>query len=155
VKHLLTLLIGFVVGVASLWGMFVFSTHRTPAPPELRSPTAIKVTFYPTFDLCAGVGNIDGGPLNIPSEEMDLAFRLLTPGEYYGGVNDFIARIVAEVAITHADGEQTRVFVRYGGKNPAVVSVDGRNYFYARNDPDVHDGVVQLIQLANRAARKK
>ena len=151
-KHLPPLLIGFVLGVAALWGVFAFSTHRTPATPELRPPTAITITLYPR----EGVGGIDGVPVDIPPEKLDLAFRLLTPEKYFeGGVHEFITRIVAAAVITHADGTQTSVLVRDHGKNPAVVSVDGRNYFYARNDPDVHTGAIQLIRLVNEVAQAK
>lgn len=130
-------------------GVFVFSTHRTPATPELRPPTAIKVTLYPW----EGVGGIDGAPVDIPPEKLDLAFRLLTPEKYFeGGVHEFITRIVAEAVITHADGTQTHVLVRDHGHNPAVVTVDGRHYFYARNDPDVLAGAHQLIGLVNEVA---
>jgi hypothetical protein len=62
---------------------------------------------------------------------------------------------VAEAVITHGDGTQTFVMVRDHGHNPAVVSVDGENYFYARNDPDVHAGAFQLIRLVREVADAK
>jgi hypothetical protein len=152
VKHLRPLLIGFVLGVAAVCGVFVLSTHRTPATPELQPPTAIKVTLYPW----EGIGGIDGVPVDVPPENLELAFRLLTPEKYFeGGIHEFITRIVAEAVITHANGTQTSVLVRDHGHNPAVVTVDGRNYFYARNDPDVHAGAVQLIRLVNELAQKE
>jgi hypothetical protein len=152
VKHLRPLLIGFMLGVASMCGVFVLLRHRTPATPELQLPTAIKVTLYPWN----GIGGIDGVPVDIPPEKLDLAFRLLTPEKYFeGGVHEFIARIVAEAVITHADGTQTSVLVRDYGHNPAVVTVDGKNYFYARNDPDVHAGASQLIGLVNELGQRE
>ncbi len=151
-KCLPRLLIGFVLGGAAICGVFVLSMHRTPSTPGLKPPTAIKVTLYPW----EGVGGIDGGPVDIPPDKLDLAFRLLTPEKYFeGGVHEFITRIVAEAVITHADGTQTTVLVRDHGHNPAVVTVDGRDYFYARNDPDVHAGAVQFIRLVNEIAHKE
>ena len=151
-RHLPALLIGFVAGAAVLWGVFVFTTRRSPPTPALRPPTAIRVTLYPW----AGVGGIDGEPVDIPAENLDLAFRLLTPVKYFeGGVNEFITRVVAEAVITHADGKETFVLVRDHGKNPAVVTVDGRTYFYARNDPDIYAGAVQIIRLVREVAHKK
>src|SRR5262249_42120561 len=142
-------LIGFLLGGAVACGVFVLLTHRTPSTPQLRPPTAIKVTLYPW----QGVGGIDGEPVDIPAEKLDLAFRLLTPASYFeGGVHEFITPIVPEAVINHADGTETSVLVRDHGHNPAVVTVDGRNYFYGRNDPDVHAGAVQLIRLVTEVA---
>jgi hypothetical protein len=152
VKHLRPVLIGFVLGAAVMCGVFAFSAHQTPSPPELRPPTAIQVTLYPW----PGVGGIDGEPVDIPPEKLDRAFRLLTPERYFeGGVHEFITRIVAEAVIIHADGTATPVLVRDHGPNPAVVSIDGRTYFYARSDPDVHAGAIQLIRLVNEVAHAK
>lgn len=151
-KRLLPLLIGFVLGAAATCGVFVLPARRPPAAPELRPPTAIRVTLYP-WD---GTGGIDGVPVDVPPEKLDLAFRLLTPEKYFEDeVHEFITRIVAEAVITHADGSETSVLVRDHGHNPAVVTVDGRNYFYARNDPDVRAGAVQLVRLVNEVAHKK
>ena len=122
------------------------------AIPQSCPPTAIKVTLYP-WD---GVGGIDCDPVDIPPDILDFALRLLTPEKYFeGGVHEFITRIVAEAVITHSDGTQTFMLVRDHGKNPAVVSVDGRNYFYARNDPDVHAGAMELIRLVREVAHAK
>lgn len=151
-KHLLPLLIGFVLGAAAMYGVLVLSMHRTQETPELQPPTAIKVTLYPW----QGIGGINGEPVDIPPEKMDLAFRLLTPEKYFeGGVHEFVTRVVAEAVITHTDGTQTFVLVRDHGHNPAVVTVDGRNYFYARNDPDVYAGAIQLIRLVNEVAHSR
>jgi hypothetical protein len=151
-RHLPALLTGFALGAAVMCGFFVASNRRQPPPPSLRPPIAIKVTLYP-WD---GMGDINGKPVDIPRDKQDLAFRLLTPETYFeGGVHEFITRIVAEAIITHVDGEKTSVLVRDHGKNPAVVTVDGRNYFYARNDPDVHAGAIQLIALVREVCDKK
>jgi hypothetical protein len=151
-KHLLSLAVGFLLGGAVMCAVFALSTLMPPPTPKLRAPTAITVTLYPG----QGVGGTDCEPVDIPPEKLDFAFRLLTPDQYFrGGVHDFITRIVAEAVFTHKDGTQTFVMVRDHGHNPAVVSVDGTNYFYARNDPDVHAGGVQLIRLVTEVAHTK
>ena len=151
-KHIVTFVIGFLFGAAAIFGVFVLLTHRSPTTPELRPPTAIKVTLY----SWEGIGEIDGKPVDIPPDKLDFAFRRLTPEKYFsGGVHEFITRIVAEAVITHADGTQTFVLVRDHGHNPAVVSVDGRHYFYARNDPDVYAGAIELIRLVSAVAPAK
>lgn len=151
-RHLPALLIGVVAGAAGTCAVFVVSTRRPPPTPVLRPPTAIKVTLYPWN----GIRGIDGEPVDVPPDKLDLAFRLLTPETYFeGGVHEFITRVVAEAVITHADGKKTFVLVRDYGHNPAVVTVDGRHYFFARNDPDVHAGAVQLIRLVREVAPKK
>lgn len=153
-KRVLPFLIGFALGGATVGSVFVFLKHRTPATPNLRPPTAINVTLYPW----EGIGGTDRLPvrIHIPSDKLDFAFRLMTPETYFdGGVNEFIAPLVAEAVITHSDGTHTRVLVRDYGHNPAVVSVDGKNYFYARNDPDVLAGAYQLIGLVNEVAHRE
>lgn len=146
------MLVGFVAGAAVMCGVFVYTTRRAPATPELRPPTAIKVTLHPW----QGVGGFDGEPVDIPPDRLDLAFRLLTPETHFeGGVHEFITPVVAEAVVTHADGKETFVLVRDHGKNPAVVTVDGRTYFYARNDSDVHAGATQLIRLVREVAHQQ
>jgi hypothetical protein len=141
-----------VLGGVTISGVFVLSMRSPPTTPKLRPPTAIRVTLHPW----EGIGGADCEPVDVPPEKLDFAFRLLTPEKYFeGGVHEFITRIVAEAVITHADGTQTSVLVRDHGHNPAVVSVDGRNYFYARNDSDIHAGAVQLIRLVNEVAHKE
>jgi hypothetical protein len=153
VKRLLPFLIGVGLGGAAVCTVFVLLIHRTPATPELRPPTAISVTLYP-WERISGTDRLPVD-IHIPSDQMDFAFRLLTPEAYFGEVNEFITRIVAEAVITHADGTRTHVLIRDHGHNPAVVTVDGKNYFYARNDPDVVAGAYQLIRLVNEVAHRQ
>ncbi|MGE3806866.1 MAG: hypothetical protein AB7K24_19540 [Gemmataceae bacterium] len=152
-KQVPALVIGFVLGGIAMACLVAYSVHRAPAAPELRPAKAIKVTLYPWEFM----GGVDGKPVEIPPEKLDQVYRRLTPDTYYeGGVCDFITPIVAKAVITHDDGTETSVLVRDGGHNPAVVSLDGRNYFYARSDPDVYAGAYELFQvvgaLKNHAA---
>lgn len=150
VKNLLCFVAGFLLGATVLCVLFACATRMPPPTPTLRPPTAIRITLYPWL------GRTDCRPVDIPPERLDLAFRLLTPDQFFGHpVYDFVTPIVAEAVLTHEDGTRTSVMVRDHGHNPAVVSLDGWNYFYARNDPDVHAGAIELIRLVNEVARPK
>ena len=98
-----------------------------------------------------------GRPITeIPPGEIDYVFRLLTPDKYYGrSVNDWITPLIAEVVITHENHPDTRLLVRWGGKNPAMISVDGRNYFYGRQYEDIFDGGTQLVRVLDELAAAK
>lgn len=151
-RRLPGLLTGFVLGAVVMCVVFVVTTRRPPPTPALPPATAIKVTLHPWH----GIGGIDGKPVDIPPDKLDLAFRLLTPAAHFGGgVHEFITPVVAEAVVTHADGTETLLLVRDNGKNPAVVTVDGRAYFYARNDPDVHAGASQLVGLVLDVSRTR
>lgn len=150
-KHLLMLLLGFAVGAAFMTSVFVASTHRSPVVPVLKQPNAIKVTLHPW----QGFGESECSPVEIPPGELDSVYRLIAPEKYFeGGVNDFISPIIAEAVITHADAQETTLLIRDFGHNPALVTVDGRSYFFARNDPDILAGANQLIRLVNSIKQK-
>jgi hypothetical protein len=120
-------------------------SQQPPATPRFPPPKAMTVILYPAPEW----NRTSSPPANIPAEKLDYAWRLVTPDTYYrGGVNDWITPLMGEVILTHEDGSSTRLLVRWSGHNPALISVDGRHYFYGRADKDIHDGGVQLIRLA-------
>jgi hypothetical protein len=152
IRHLPALLIGFVAGAAAMCGVVAVSTRLPPPVPVLPPATAIRVSLYPW----EGVGEVDGEPVDIPPDKLDFVFRRLTPQTHFESpVHEFITPVVARAVITHADGKETSVLVRNHGHNPAVVTVDGWHYFYARNDPDVYAGAFELIQLVHEVAHEK
>jgi hypothetical protein len=90
-------------------------------------------------------------PTEIPARELDYAFRLVTPYQYYGSdVRDDVCPLMAQVVITHEDAPDTRLLIGESGHNPVLISVDGRNYFYGRAGEDIHYGAVQLIRLVRQ-----
>jgi hypothetical protein len=152
IRHLPALLIGFVAGAAALCGVLVISSRLPPPVPVLPPATAIRVTLYPWENA----GRIDGEPVDIPPDKLEFVLRRLTPQTYFESpVYEFITPVVAQAVITHADGKETSVLVRDHGHNPAVVTVDGRHYFYARNDPDVYAGAFELLRLVHEVAHEK
>ena len=86
--------------------------------------------------------------VRIPIERQDEIYRRLVPGKFYGNIYEHVSPLVAEAVIEHLDQTETRVLVREGGHNPAIVSVDGINYFYAKNESDVYAGAIELIRIA-------
>lgn len=152
-KSLTVLFLGFMFGVFATGWAISFVVHGVPSTPTLRPATAIQVVLYPS-EYTGGPSV--GVPISIPPENLDFVFRLLTPEKYFGRrVHDFITPVFAEVEISHSDGTRTRILVREHGHNPAVVTLDGYNYFYARNDPDVTLGACQLGWLVQKIPYEK
>lgn len=137
--------LGLVCGAALLLLLTVLTSRFTPPTPHLKQPKTITVFLHPWSEYRAAT-NI---PVIIPAKNQESVFRRLVPETYYGDINEHITPIVAHATITHSDETQTHVLVREGGKNPAVVSVDGKNYFYARNESDVFAGATELISLVS------
>ena len=144
-----------VTVVATLIGVAIVTTiviRQPPPTPPLAPPKTITVTLYPIPNM----GLRGCPPTEIPASEIDRVVRLVTPDKYYeGGVNDWITPLIAEVVFTHEGQPDTRLLVRWAGKNPATISVDGRNYFYGKPHEEVHDGGMQLIGLVQRLNEAK
>lgn len=152
-KSLTVFFLGFMFGVLATGWAISFLVHGVPPTPPLRPATAIQVVLYPS-EFTGGPSV--GVPISIPPENLDFVFRLVTPEKFYQKrVYEFITPVLAKVEITHGDKTQTRILVRDGGHNPAVVTLDGNNYFYARNDPDFTVGAYQLGWLVQKIPYEK
>jgi len=82
--------------------------------------------------------------------------QLVTPVGYLrGGINEFVYPIVAEVVIEHESGKDTNMLVRSCGKNPAIVTVDGHEYFSATRDEEYSDGSMALVGLVRRIRKDR
>src|SRR4051812_30754135 len=95
---------------------------QKPQAPELRPASRIVVTLPGIPDLI-----VPAIPTTteIPASDMEIVTRLITPERYYeGGVNDHITPPIAVVVLTHSDQSESRLFIRWSGKNPALVSLD-------------------------------
>ena len=147
-----TALVTFVVTLAGAGVVATVVSRQPPPTPRLAPPKTITVTLYPIPDIDPS----GCPPTAIPAGEFDHVMRLITPDKYYeGGVNDWITPLIAEVVITHEGQADTRLLVRWAGKNPATISVDGRHYFYGRPHEEVHDGGMQLVALVRRLDKAK
>ena len=136
-----------LASVATYASMFAIAKLNKPAVPTIEPPTSIKVTLYPVSQL-----GFEGlAATTIPPAEYESVMRLIRPAFFdASGIHDGINPLVAEVEIAHEGAKITTVFVRSSGVNPALVSVDGSNYFYAENHQDVFDGSVKLFQVMKR-----
>jgi hypothetical protein len=143
-------ILGFVCGAAALLLLLTVSASRSPPTPNLKPPESITVLLYPPWtrpDTPEAV--------IVPAKRHGDVFRRLIPETYYGEVTGDYPPIVADAKIAHPDETQTRVLVREGGKNPAVVSVDGIHYFYAKNEPDLFAGATELIRIVRELDYQK
>jgi hypothetical protein len=126
--------------------------NRLPPPtPQLAPPKTITVTLYPLNGLSKAYP-----PTEIPPGDVDQVMRLVTPDIYYeGGVHDWITPLIAEVVITHEGQPDTHLLVRWAGANPAMISVDGRNYFYGVPHKGIKDGGAKLVGIVQEIAITK
>lgn len=140
-------LCGFALGVAAMWVAFAAHARSVPPTPVLKPASAIRVTLYPY----EGFGFQGGESVDIPNADLERMTTLLTPTLYYGPtVNDFLLPLIAVATVAHPDGTKTEVLIREAGVNPAAVSFDGRNYFYADTPPDMKVGSVAIANLVRQ-----
>ena len=136
-----------LVGVYSLW---IVVNRQQPQAPRIRPPKTMTVIMHPFQEW----DKTRYPPTEIPAAELDYAFRLVTPDRYYEG--GLIERpLMAVVVLSHESWPDTMLLVRWSGHNPALISVDGRNYFYGRNDEDIGDGGLQLLRLVHKLTDAK
>ncbi len=126
-------------------------TQFTPRAPQLKEARTITIFLHPWGGYEAATNKA----VVVPPESQRDVFRRLVPDQFYGKVFEHVTPLVAEAVITHTDASQTRVLVREGGVNPAVVSVDGVTYFYAKNESDVYAGANELIKIVSEIAYKQ
>lgn len=147
----LTAAITFCITLALIYGLFKLTT-RPPQAPALDPPKAITVTLHP----CDQVGITGSGPIEVPAAEFEQVMKLVTPGQYVeGGLNEFICPLIAEVVIRHEGQRETYLLIRDAGNNPAMISADGRHYYYGVPYEGVGDGAMKLAGLVRRLAEKK
>lgn len=142
-KTVAYVLLGFALGVFATYSFVRYTRSLPPETPVVRKPESVVVFLHPWGGYEAATTKA----VRIPIKMQEEVFRRLVPETFYGSVDEHVSPLVAEAVITHADRTETTVLVRDGGHNPAVVSVDGVNYFYAKKEPDVFAGANELIRL--------
>ncbi len=147
-----TAFVSFIATLAGVAAVATVVSRQPPPTPQLARAKSISVTLYPMRDF-----NFPGCPrTEVPVGDIEHVMRLVTPDVYYsGGVSDWITPLIAEVIITHEGQKDTHLLVRWAGKNPATISVDGRHYFYGTTHEDIGDGGIQLVALVRRLAEVK
>jgi hypothetical protein len=142
-KSITCVLAGFALGVFATYCCVIFLMSLPPETPIVPKPESITIFLHPWGGYEAATTKA----VHIPSDSQEQIFRRLVPETFCGNVYENISPLVAEAFVTHADKTETRVLVRDGGHNPAIVSVDGVNYFYAKKESDVYAGANELIRL--------
>jgi hypothetical protein len=94
-----------------------------------------------------GISAIDD--IEVPQVDMAAFAILITPTRRFPhAIDDRIYYHVADVFIQHQDGTTTTLIVRHTGHNPAAISLDDCNYYYAGSDA-FPDGAIRIVQLLN------
>ncbi|MEZ6142218.1 MAG: hypothetical protein R3B84_16790 [Zavarzinella sp.] len=138
-------LLGLFFGIILTTGAglaIVYLQNRTAPPvPELQPAVKITITLFPLENI----GQYDSVRVEVPAEQMGSILQRLTPVAYQPNVqHDFTNPLVAAVNIAHSDGSETKLLVRDFGHNPALVTLNGRDYFVAREGDA---GGMELIRL--------
>jgi hypothetical protein len=106
-------------------------------------PVAMTVTLQALPDF----GLAESKTIEAKEGVLDKVYDLVKPTRILdGGVNKKINPLVATIDAHYADGLKTRMYVRWMGKNPAGVSFDDKQYYWA-DGGDRGDGAVDLVRL--------
>ena len=150
-KSVAFVLAGFTLGVFATFCFVNFTKSLPPDTPIVPNPESITVFLHPWGGREAATTKA----VRIPTESQEQIFRRLVPEAFYGNVYENVTPLVAEAVITHADKTRTSGLVRDGGHNPAIVSVDGVTYFYAKTESDVYAAADELIRMVAEMAYKQ
>jgi hypothetical protein len=116
---------------------------REPAPPVLLPAKSITARLHSVPEL--GIQAIEH--VEVPDEELSHFLRLVTPQQFVTvGVRPSTDYHVADVYLHHDDSKVTEITVRWMGHNPAAVTIDGSDYFFASTD-DFPDGAIRIARL--------
>jgi len=151
------LIVAVVVTIIIMFiGMSLLFRHTVQAPPTpiIADADTITITLYPLPDL-----GVDGSkPITIPKQYHNRIMDFLKPGQPYshsGSINEFMHTLIARVELTHTNGPKTLLLVRWSGKNPALISVDGRHYYYGASTDEIYDGAIQLRSLVDSISKNQ
>lgn len=109
-------------------GLMLAGCSKQPAPPILPASIRITAQLYSVADM--GVEGIDH--VEVPADHIPQILKIVTPVSFIkDGVLPNLNYHVADVYLHHEDSSVTKITVRFTGHNPAAVTVDGVNYFYA------------------------
>ncbi len=127
-------------------GLMVAGCQKQPATPTFPETTRITAQLYSVPDT--GTKGIDH--IEVPQEYIPQILKIVTPVTFEeGGLRPTSNYHVADVYLHHEDSKPTKIEVRSTGHNPAAVTVDCSNYFYASVDGPA-DGAWELALLLQR-----
>ncbi len=121
----------FQIAIAC-FGLMVAGCQNQPAPPTFPATSRITARVHSVPDMV--IETIDH--VEVPQQHIPKIMQLVTPVTYIeSGIEPRLNYHVADVYLHHQDSNKvTTIEVRFTGHNPAAVTVDGGNYFYAPVD---------------------
>ena len=130
-----------LVAALVLWLSCAGCKGQKPVPTYPR-PVAMRVILEETPGLVPKQREVEIQPIDI-----DKVYELVKPTRWYEEkVHRSMQPIVARIISTHPDGSTTELSVRWTGQNPAIVSLNDTEYYWA-DSGFPGDGAVQLIRL--------
>jgi hypothetical protein len=127
-------------------GLIFAGCPKQTALPTLPATIRVTAQLYSVPDM--GIEGIDR--VEVPQDHVPQILKIVTPVTFIkGGVVPELNYHVADVYLHHEDFNVTKIKVRFTGHNPAAVTVDGVNYFYASVDGPA-DGARGLARLLAR-----
>ncbi|UUO05178.1 hypothetical protein M4951_17545 [Blastopirellula sp. J2-11] len=126
------------------------------APPSAPTFPAIeRVTAQVHSSREMSVPEIE--KVEVPPEDTMEVLRMVLPVTFKkDGIRPHLNFHIADVYLHHKDSSVTKIEVRCTGHNPAAVTVDGSNYFYASIDgpADGARGLVDLLMMIDFKEKK-
>jgi hypothetical protein len=148
-----TAVITFLLTVAGIAKLADYDRNRFVPPPQIPAVKSATVRLHPVSKLF-----LDEVPPSVEftGEDVDPIVKLVTPVKHHNHtITDWHSPIIADVTLKHDGPDDTHMLVRWMGKGPAAVTLDGRTYFTGQWNPDRPDGGTDLIQTVLKAAEKK
>jgi hypothetical protein len=115
----------------------------TDSVPILLPPAAITVNLQqaPEWGLDKPMS------VKVKANDLEKVYKLIKPFRPKNqGIDKEANTLIAEITVTQEDGSRVKMYFRWYGTNPALVSFDDKKYYYAEF-PKVGDGVADLLKI--------
>lgn len=133
---------GGALAVIAIAVLSVGCTQNKPLP-HLTPPVAMTAVLQPAPEW----GVKSPKAIAVRREDLTAVFDLIKPTRaIHGSIDKSTHLLAAMITTTQQDGSHVTIYVRCIGKNPAAVSLDDKDYFWA-DDHNVPDGVIELIRI--------
>jgi len=127
-------------------GLMIAGCLWQPAVPTF--PATIRITAQLHSIREMRIESIDY--IEVPLEHIPQVLKIVTPVTFIeDGIRPELNYHGADVYLHHQDSSVTKIEVRFTGHNPAAVTVDGSNYFYASVDGPVDGASALAVLLAD------
>lgn len=136
---------GILTLAASIISMTGCVSEKKSLPiPEYPLPCKITILLEPHIQLGDGRRH----RFDIEGPDIDKVYPLIKPTAPCNYDIRRTAELVARIKSEYSDGSLVQLFVRNTGDQPAAVSVDDVNYYWADGSPP-GNGAIHLLRLLN------